>query len=257
MGRSAKESPEVHELCGKIRKEWFQPFRLDSESLRKLDGALQRHGAKTSYQVLCANDAEWALGIDQLQAIENSPREAICGITIVASADDTSSVVNLELRDFDYPIPNVRLAVSGPRSQITSLSDELTDILAGIRPWYARFVPFVPTRRTSLAVAIFFCVAVFLLWQIEYAAPLKPYVLPLSAVVLSLYGLVAAFGGRTRLFPPGTFALGQGKQRDDDTDRLRTMLLYGLPFGVLASIIAGMILSRSQQLLLRQPTQSP
>jgi len=207
-------------------------FVADAELLRRLEVVLREVDAATLEYAVKFSDGSTVTysDIEEVIAQPNSSRRSI--VSVIAGAQGRagrSAYVTLR----DNPSPSVEYTVNGRQRDVIYFADKLDDLVAALSQWYSPF--FSKLQIVPLVVVI----ALPLMAAGALAAhfpPNKPG--PLSWIPGIGLLLVAAIEyWASKLFPRGTFAIGNGAKRHHLFDALR----YGFVGSVVAGVVANWI----------------
>jgi hypothetical protein len=164
--------------------------------------------------------------VDEIIGQPNSTRRSI--VSIIAGVEGRagrSAYVTLR----DSPSPSVEYAVNGRQRDVIYFADKLDDWVAALSQWYSPF--FSKLQLVPVVVAFTLPVMAARALGIPFP-PNKPGPLswiPGIGLVLTAVVEYWAF----KLFPRGTFAIGQGAKRHQ--------LFNGLRYGLVGSVVAGVL----------------
>jgi hypothetical protein len=163
----------------------------------------------------------------------NSDERSIVSL-IAGTADGTvkSAYVNLKKNDS----PSLEYTINGTQRDVIYFADQLDDWVAATRQWYSPFFS-GPSNPSGAGVVLFF-VAIFLpiyAWD---------YISRLSAILgkggsyqwIALPAMIAMWVAEyfvLKLFPRGTFAIGQGEKRHQFFIYLRRTVIFGTLLSIL------------------------
>jgi hypothetical protein len=163
----------------------------------------------------------------------NSDERSIVSL-IAGTADGTvkSAYVNLKKNDS----PSLEYTINGTQRDVIYFADQLDDWVAATRQWYSPFFS-GPSNPSGAGVILFF-VALFL--------PVYAWdsISRLSTVLgkggsyqwIALPAMIAMWVGEYfvfKLFPRGTFAIGQGEKRHQFFIYLRRTVIFGTLLSIL------------------------
>lgn len=231
-----------------------QGFVAHPEDLKKLVALFGERFDDVRIRVDCADAIcrEFA-SVQKLLEYENPRSKEIRSIRISALATDFSK--SAEVRLSSSSVRRISLDFSGREDVVSRLRDETLEVIEGMLPWY-RVIHRFDFAAVGFAIyalifiALFAVVASGLLPTNETRDPstqsvafgqLLAYGIP--AVVLAIGIILNGF--RDRLFPPAIFALGQGKQRFAQLERIQ----WGVAIGFIVSLVASIVVALSQSIL--------
>lgn len=191
--------------------------------------------------------------IDELRKFNNSQRTAIAELEIIASDDKRSQRFSMALSNNERH--NVRISLDADESIAIHVNDLYQDFLDSVRPWYswiaradAYFVVFgiwLFALLGLLAAILFKLFQLFSLLEAK-SIPFKwpkfevPGTVFLSSVLIGLVVpfVVAAINRfRSKFFPMGTFAFGDGENRYNRDEVIRTVVIAGFAISVVSGLI--------------------
>ena len=183
---------------------------------------------------------------ESLVQYENPTRSAIASLEISAKSPDpyTTAEISLGAR---YSAP-ISISLRGEENLVSSLRTRLGDTADGMRAWYSKIstIDFFYVWFPILA-------ALYFLYQIMSPSSTSQPAMQLKKALEILAIVVAAMGSialviwsiawiRNKLFPIATFAIGQGLSRHQYHEQIRWVVIIGFVVGVVASIVATMLL---------------
>lgn len=186
--------------------------------------------------------------IEEVLGLPNSPARQIRAIDVSTpySAKEARATVAFK----NEMIAPVYYDLRGEERDVLSLSSKLEDEIAGTRQWYTR----VTSDRLFLMLLVYGSTIVWLLALAFTILPLftnlretiqSSNVLFVSTnilLVLILIVLIALLLLGYKLFPVGTFAIGQGVQRHQRLKTVRivilTCILFPIPVGIMINFVS-------------------
>ncbi len=165
----------------------------------------------------------------------NSDKRSIVSL-IAGTADETarSAYVNLKKNDS----PSLEYTINGAQRDVIYFADQLDDWVAATRQWYSPF--FSGQNNPSGAGIVLFIVAIFLpiyawdhLSKLFLSDAFKKSNFGEWAQLVALVGMWVAEYFIFKLFPRGTFAIGQGERRHQFFVYIRRTVIFGTLLSVL------------------------
>ena len=222
-------------------------FVCEAEDLRRLIKLLESHASEVSWKIVCTD------GIDRsgedlaaLLEFDNAPNRRIQRLHLRACSNDTQCSAYVWLGgSFNV----LEASIDGSIEFVDQLRPALESQLYGLRAWYTRiartdFVKVSFLLLFSVSIVFFLLVAFgFVEGSNESPEPTEPTAKRGFALAVTVVwgGLVVGWGLnkiRERLFPPVTFAMGQGKRRHEILEKVRWSVTFT---GV--TLLAGLLLS--------------
>ena len=205
------------------------PFAIGVEEIRKIGALLEERVAPGELRIRCADDMTRAFeSVAALAKFENDSRRAVNGLYLSAATGYTE-----KLRiDASLSFTNeIGIRLRGPEDSITKLCQDLTPIIDGLQPWYSWLAD---SRSRTAARAICFGVTPMALSLWSHAIKEG---LPMRSPLIDILVLTALLNVLTwwilpRLFPSGTFLIGQGANRHELKETARKALCITAPIGI-------------------------
>lgn len=233
-------------------------FLLDADNLRLLSNLLEENvlskieenevsplvEKEISYKVDLSDGSSVSTeSIEEVLDLPNSPKRKITSISIDTPYFFRRIKASVSLKDDSYR--PVSYDLSGDYEEVITLADRLDDRLPGLRQWYSPL-----TRYSFFGILAVTCGVVFFS---AYAFAAVDYFYPdflageeSEKIDTGLTGLVGVLffltvgvcllldWFRKKLFPVGTFAIGQGVDRYNRLTNIRNTILTGV---VLAGVV--------------------
>ena len=185
------------------------------------------------------------LSIEDLLDLPNSPTKQIKQIRIHTpyAAEELQATVWFK----NEMITPVYYTMRGDEEAVESLSSNLEDEIAGVRQWYT---PLTSDRAFMMMMGYSVVLSLLLLVSVLSSVlfRIKPLIgnMPVAASSILLLVPPAILIGLTlfgvKLFPAGTFPIGQGEQRHKRLTYIRNLILTGvmlpIPVGILVNLIS-------------------
>jgi hypothetical protein len=227
-------------------------FILAPDDLRRFDDACTRYIGPPAYDAECADKLVRSYAnIDELIQYENPKASEIRLLTCRARSPDYSAEMTLSWSHSGDR--NVYMSLAADERVAGSMNQELDNRLEATRAWYSFIARpdllALVERAVSILVvlAVLSMAATFLAAgpsQFQVASTLRTLsrgVITGAAIVIPLAILEWL---RTRFFPMGTFRLGQGQKRFEDSERLRVVVIFGFAVSVAAGIFVAFLVAR-------------
>lgn len=235
--------------------EIWHAFVVDGQHVKKLVGFLHQPIGDVEIEATCVDGIERHFpDAKRLLAYENALSCAIRELRISARSDDGSKAATLVFSDSEFR--SVWADLSGTELVVQRLRDDIVTVIEGTRPWYARFarLDFFPVMFVALFalwvvlnLAVALNIATSFGWLATSGAEMTKETAALHRVYSVLLVLAAVAVGyilnrvRKRLFPIGTFAIGQAKERYEFLEKIRwavcisflVSLAAGVPYAIL------------------------
>lgn len=214
-------------------RELKNSFAVDEKGLEQLEKLLAERIGGAEITVTCIDDAKRKFnGTTQLFQYQNEPGRKIVALKMTANGED--KFAHFEFIGKGW-FTGTRITISAREDVASRLRDEALTVIVGMNRWYSpvnRFEWYQLFGIGGLAVAS------IPLSQVMYVATSdKP---PGSEVLRSMTRSLAIAGGSAgvvvvltpiivmlmrRVFPVGTFLIGQGKKRDEVLEKIRWVIV--------------------------------
>lgn len=218
-------------------------FVLKWSDLEKLLSSISSSLPIVTISASCADklDREFA-NVEELHSFGNPARAAITELRLVARDQECLQRFSLSLSN--DPRHNVRISIDGDESTAIKINDIYQDFLDSIRPWYSG-VAKTDWYFVIVGVCCFICI-VFLIIAIVWIRSTKTTSGwskdGVQVIESFLFGLIpSAIGAamnkfKSKFFPTGTFAFGDGKKRYDRSESIRSGLIVSFAVSIAASV---------------------
>ncbi len=216
----------------------FGAFVLTADKVRELDALLKRTLNKITYRVRTKDGITDEFTLEALVQYPNLQESAITKIEVKAwSADDPMTRVSMTFGYgdawFDVSILTI---VFGSREHIAEMRQSLTNFNQTLRPAWAWLTDERFRIGPVIVVAILLLVFVFV--TITYR-----FTWQVNAIVLSVFAWLSTLSRfYLYIFPPATFAIGDGIRRSEHLGKWRAVVVVSLGIGIVASIVAALLL---------------
>ena len=192
----------------------------------------------------CADRLDRAFeNIDELKKFNNSKRAAITELRIIARDEGHSQRFSISLCNDDQR--NARISLEAEESIAVKINDVYEDFLDSVRPWYswiARadwylvvFGIWMLIQLGSISILMLKATSISFTWPkdgIPTKELLKSFLVGLSPLFIG----IAMNRVRDRFYPTGTFAFGDGENRHQRNEVIRTVLIAAFVVSIVSSI---------------------
>ena len=216
-------------------------FVCEAEDLERLTRLLDSEVGELSWEIACADGVTRSgENVATLLEFDNAPNRKIQRLRLHAGGylGQRSASVQLGGR-FDV----LDASIEGPAEFVNQLRPALESQLSGLRVWYGR-VTGIDFHLATLFLLILLALTMYLAFLFGFIESSNEP--PLTSrraqviVVTAIAGISVLPWGlskiRDRLFPRATFAIGQGKRRHENLEKVRWGVI--IAFGV--SLAAGL-----------------
>ncbi len=220
-------------------------FVLKWTDIEKLLGSVAQYLPKISISASCTDRLDRAFAdIEELKKFSNSQRAAIAELKIIARDDKRTQRFSIALSNDERH--NVRISLDADESIAIHVNDLYQDFLDSVRPWYS-WIARADWYLLVLGIWLFvqfggLAIALFKATSISFEWPKDG--LPGAVLLKSfLIGLLPLFVGaamnrvRNKVFPTGTFAFGDGENRHNRNEVIRTVLIAAFAVSVVSSLV--------------------
>jgi hypothetical protein len=224
-----------------------RPFIMAEEDLVKIGEVMEKFAPIRNIKLSCVDGVDREISsVAELINFENPPNKAIKTIRFFTRPQEDVTTLWLRM-DGDF-IRNIGYSIEGKESAVVEFKDLLEERFSAMRPWYwiladtgfrGIIIPFLLGWFINAAIVIR-VLAFFISRDILPKIPTS-IVINTTVVVyifLSLLAAVVITKIRTKTFPNGVFAIGQGKRRHANKEVWR----IGLVLGTIASLAASILL---------------
>jgi hypothetical protein len=226
-------------------------FRIDSWDLERLAGLLGGDELVTGIAVEMGDGSSYQLkDLGELQGVDNAAARPIRAITMESAPpafmfreDNPPRVALVTIRD--GACDTIRYHVSGPLRAVDSLTRELDEWVASLRPWYSSLAAMdragfflrstAAVGATAALVLVLYLALARSIGVFGAPTPGRLAWLPTAGGLLAVAAVAVILNlRRHRLLPVAQFRIGQGAEDSDRLDRRRARLLRA---GVGAAIV--------------------
>jgi hypothetical protein len=159
----------------------------------------------------------------------NSDERSIVSL-IAGTADETSKSAYVNLKKKEPP--SVEYTINGTQRDVIYFADQLDDWVAATRQWYSPLFSGTPDFLSVVAVVLILAGALFLPWYAwEHISRMSPALGKggsygwVGFLAFVLWWIVGCW--ILKVFPRGTFAIGQGERRHQYFLYLRRTVIFG------------------------------
>ena len=222
-------------------------FTVSSRDVEKICKLLESQIGPPKLSTECLDDVERSFdSFNELDSYENPPNRTITSLSISSSVSwrEESNVAIERASVYFRSDEAVSITVEGQERDSVELRDKLNDIVDGTKNWYTFITKTLNSIVTSVLVS--FIWMMILLYYVRSTStpeptqtswmevPFPTLVLTLATVILVVFAPPIAMPFaldrlQKSLFPKTYFALGQGKKRNQTTERIRWGLVFFIP----------------------------
>lgn len=210
--------------------------------MRQIWDLFQSHIGTVVCSGECADGIERAFSsAGAVLRFNNATQKQIIGMVFEARSKDRENFANLEFSENNRAPVSVR--ISGSEEVVARLKDAVEDVIYGMKPWYSRV-----TRLdfSYVALAMFMPLLLFLqayshgkrIKSETIGEAISEAVVSIIFVAIILVSVWLMNKLRQRLFPIGSFALGQGKDRYAFDEKVRWAFV-GVAVPLIIALISG------------------
>jgi hypothetical protein len=205
-------------------------FVMDAQHLHRLKTILKEVGDVLEYTIKFSDGSSVQYDdIKDIISLPNPPHRSITSLTVNTVGDGQSASVVVK----NSSEPYVEYTVNGTQQKVAYFGEQFDDWIATIKQWYSWFLE-------GAGSAVFFIAAIafpFLLASRlpEHFPALHAWALGILAAAVIVEILLF------KLFPKGTFAIGDGIRRYRLIANVRTVCLVGYVISFLGSVSANII----------------
>ena len=219
-----------------------EAFVCEAEDLERLTKLLKSRVGEVSWEIVCADGIDRSgEGLTALLEFDNAPNRTIQRLHLRAWGNNAQCSASVRLGGVFNALD---ASIDGPIEFVEQLRSALESQLYGLRAWYARvarmdfvglLLPFWVCTGIVLAIAFDLVDSSNESSGLTARGKLRLFFTATLGVMVIGWGLN---GIRKRLFPRVTFAIGQGKRRYGNLEKIRWGVF--IAFGV--SLLAGLLL---------------
>ena len=218
-------------------------FVCEADDLERLTKLLESHVGEVSWEIACADGIDRSgQDLTALLDFDNAPNRRIQRLRLRARGNNAQCSASVRLGCL-FNVLDV--SIDGPVEFVEQLRPALESQLYGLRAWYD------PLARMDFVQVVFLLLlAAVLVATLAVAFDLidssnespGPTARGQARLYMAIGGAAVVGWGlnkiRERLFPPVTFAIGQGKRRHENLEQIR----WGVIVAFAVSLLAGLLL---------------
>jgi hypothetical protein len=232
-----------------INKSRDHAYVLKIEHIKSIWNLLSERIGQVEIIIKCVDEVQREFDTwKSFSSFENSPQKAIKHLIIQSKSKDYQKRVKLEFSNSDWRV--IELNIDASDQVLSRLYDDISDILEGIKPWYARLskIDFINV------IGIVFFILFFLLYVYMRSLPEvtdKSSKTFQEILILNIFGMgIVIFPWmfavilnkiRKRYFPLAYFAIGQGLQRFLLDENIRWGVIVAFFISLSASFVLGLM----------------
>jgi len=213
-------------------------FVIDAALLRRLSVILSEASKKLEYTVKYSDDTSVHYhDVEEVIGQPNSNERSIVSL-IAGPADENgkSAYVNLKKNDS----PSLEYTINGVQRDVIYFADQLDDWVAAVRQWYSPFFS-GPSTPSGAGIVLLIAAGFLPIYVWDYISKLFG-VLQKGGTYqwVALPAMIAMWVAEyfiLKLFPRGTFALGQGERRHQFFIYVRRTVLFGSFLSVIIRVL--------------------
>ena len=216
-----------------------EAFVCEAEDLERLTKLLKSRVGEVSWEIVCADGIDRSSeDLTALLEFDNAPNRTIQRLHLRAWGNNAQCSASVRLGGLFNALD---ASIDGPIEFVEQLRSALESQLYGLRAWYARVA-----RMDFVGLLLLFwvCTGIVLANLVDSSnessgLTVRGKVLLFFTATLGVMVIGWGLNGiRKRLFPRVTFAIGQGKRRHGNLEKIRWGVF--IAFGV--SLLAGLLL---------------
>jgi hypothetical protein len=226
-------------------------FIIDADRLSRLHDLPSTYVDDLHYRMESSDGISRQVNLEELLDADNAAETQICEVYVSGGSYGERHVSLWFINRRTLPIA---VNLSGPEPEVVDLDRRLTRLLAGTRPWYDWFstvnvLPFaLALVLAALLIGLFFILTAIAQGlhgarESALSANLTTATLAMIVCLVPTVALLLLAAFQKRLFPVGTFAIGQGKQRHEFGEKLRWVVIIGFVVSAAASLLVGLLLA--------------
>lgn len=221
-------------------------FVLHESELRKIWKKLEACDKDVKATIQFNDDVERTVDtIEDLVGFENSKKRKILSISInaISKCGENRSRIKFESDSFR----TISISSSGNDDLVTKVSDELPEIISGMKPWYSAIsrLDVFWLLYAPLSLSWIFASMMNVSSNEDTALTFAQSATIVGILALIALGIYACHKLLTSLknylFPVASFAIGQGVQRHETQDKFRFTAVIGFFVSMAASMFFGLL----------------
>lgn len=225
-------------------------FVLKWADIEKLLGAVAQHLPAISISASCTDRLDRTFAdMEELKKFSNSQRAAISELKVVAWDEKRSQRFSIALSNDERH--NIRVSLDADESTAIYVNDLYQDFLDSVRPWYSWIARadwylvvigiWLFVQFGGLAIAMFKATSISFEWPKD-GVPGKIILKSFLIGLLPLFIGAAMNRVRGKFFSTGTFAFGDGENRHNRNEVIRTVLIAAFAVSVVSSLVVSWFL---------------
>ena len=227
-------------------------FVVRSSDLEKLWKVLEDHIGTVTVSVECLDDVKREFNdLKELLSYDNSPARRIVSLSVESELDDWEKEAQIVFSSSPSRYA-ISIKIKGPERVDSGVKDKIFDILEGLKPWYFFLAPrassFDHMASFWAYILIGACVyfGLFFVWveltkkfvSLDSFSEPNRGLFVVSVLVIPALLMLTLNELRVRIFPLGSFALGQGERRYDTREKVRWGILLGSAGALATSLLS-------------------
>lgn len=229
-----------------LRTERDHAFVLTEDGLSKIWSSLERDIGSTSAEIGFSDSIERTVSsFEDLLAFENSNKRKIKKIEIYGRSDSDDNRARVLFSDSKYR--PIEVSATGEDGAVTKFGDNITELIDGLKPWYA-----IISKLDFFYIIGFVCWIAFILLDIITPDSPNDKAIEITQGIKIIFILLGGLGvislfiwGLNRLrniyFPFSSFAIGQGKERHRVQENVRWGVVVAFIVSLAASTVFAML----------------
>jgi len=221
-------------------------FVLRWADIEKLLNSVSQHLPVISISASCTDRLDRAFSnIEELKKFSNSQRTAISELRIVARDEKLSQRFSITLNIDERH--NVRVSLDSSEITAIYINDLYQDFLDSVRPWYSWIARadwylvvtgiWLISLFGTLAISMLKATEISFVWPKDDIAA-KYFLKGILMGFIPLAIGIALNRVRSKFYPTGTFAFGDGENRYHRSEVIRTVLIAAFFVSIASSLIA-------------------
>ena len=215
-------------------------FVCEAEDLKRLTTLLESKVGEVSWKIMCADGLTRSGDeITTLLEFDNDPDRKIQGLHLRGGGYAAGCRASVQLGG-SFKVLN--MSIDGPADFVEELRPILESQLSGIRAWYTHISQVSWYAIVMVVFALFFLgVSLVIVSNFDevIAQSFQFTNMVISAMVGLFFGVFTLSLNKIRdkLFPPVTFAIGQGKRRYDNMEKVRWSVIIAFVVSLGAGLV--------------------
>jgi hypothetical protein len=216
---------------------------LNADDIEKIWSLLQSVNGEVTAEILCGDNIKRSFTeLKDLANYETSRSRQILELYFSARSSDYKKSASLRFGSSSF---SVSFRAEGPELDILRFKDNIADVTDGLRPWYS-----IVTRINfyfALVALLLFC-SIILRAMVQEGKQGATFIQALTAALIAILVFACSVGLawgltklRERFFPIVTFAIGQGKHRNEFDEKIRWCVIVGFIVSLFATLVAAFL----------------